>query len=112
MRGHRLRDSKYVAIKVWKKYRDRKHPDDHGYPIPELDSLLGLAPEGHPLHPEEVAWRKRNLGIYRKTKVFCSSWCCGNPRRHYGVPTRQEKKHIEAWLEHFPYERKKMRRRS
>jgi hypothetical protein len=22
----------------------------------------------------------------------CSSWCCGNPRRHYGAVTRQEQR--------------------
>lgn len=37
--------------------------------------------------PEEVF-----KGIYRKTRVFCSGPCCGNPRRHFGEKTIQEKK--------------------
>jgi hypothetical protein len=32
------------------------------------------------------------LGFYRKTKVYCSRACCGNPRRHYGELTRQERR--------------------
>lgn len=31
----------------------------------------------------------RLLGIYRKTKVMCSSGCCGNPRK-YGEFTQEE----------------------
>lgn len=53
----------------------------------------------HGKFPEEI--RRRDLyhpsvegifGLYRKTKVPCSKWCCGNPRRHFGELTVQERK--------------------
>ncbi len=41
-----------------------------------------------------VAWGKpttpRNLGLVGSTRRPCSCWMCGNPRRYYGEPTRQE----------------------
>lgn len=36
--------------------------------------------------------KDRFKGIYRKTKVFCSGPCCGNPRKHFNEKTRQEKR--------------------
>lgn len=38
-------------------------------------------------------------GIYSKTKVPCSKSCCGNPRRHYGKKTIQEKKQTQVEFE-------------
>ncbi len=35
---------------------------------------------------------KEIRGSYRKTKVPCSSWCCGNPRKWWNTLTPQEKK--------------------
>ncbi len=40
---------------------------------------------------------QRVLGIYRKTKVTCSCYMCGNPRRYWHKITRQEiKQHLNA----------------
>lgn len=39
----------------------------------------------------------RFKGIYRKTKVFCSGPCCGNPRKHFNEKTRQEKRADESF---------------
>ena len=41
--------------------------------------------------------KDRFLGIYRKTKVFCSGPCCGNPRKHFNEKTPQEKKADEDY---------------
>jgi len=68
MRGERLRVAKKKAEKVFAKY----HPKDQE------------------LRMEHYSWYKpwteeqlgRMKGIYRKTKVFCSGVCCGNPRRY------------------------------
>lgn len=62
MLGQRLRTAKRKAKKIYKYYHNREF---------ELWSNKG-----------------RELGIYRKTKVFCSS-CCGNLRKSEGK-TRQE----------------------
>lgn len=32
-----------------------------------------------------------SVGIHARTRVPCSCWCCGNPRRHYAEPTMQER---------------------
>jgi len=47
---------------------------------------------------------ERFLGIYNKTRTFCSGWCCGNPRRITGTLTMQEKiaevngkEQVEEW---------------
>lgn len=41
-------------------------------------------------------WRRRELtprvvGLYAATRVPCSCPLCGNPRRHFGERTRQER---------------------
>ena len=38
-------------------------------------------------------------GGYGKTKVPCSRWCCGNPRKHFNELTLQEKRAptIDEW---------------
>ena len=56
-------------------------------------------------------WRAANAGLARErwydenglleqgmryTRVRCSGPCCGNPRRHYGQRTLQERKANEA----------------
>jgi len=56
-------------------------------------------------------WRAANAGLARErwydenglleqgmryTRVRCSGPCCGNPRRHYGQRTLQERKAAEA----------------
>lgn len=70
MRGDRLLTANKIAKKLWVKYHSQS---------------LELWPES--VFPE--------VGVYRKTKVFCSSpFCCGNPRRIKGRKnlTRQELK--------------------
>jgi hypothetical protein len=40
---------------------------------------------------------RRVLGIYRKTKVPCSCYMCGNPRKHWGyLPIREVRQHLNA----------------
>lgn len=34
----------------------------------------------------------RRIGIVARTKQGCSKSCCGNPRRHGGGPTTQERR--------------------
>ena len=40
-------------------------------------------------HPD---WVKSTFGAYRKTRVFCSRPCCGNPRKWYNKVTMQERR--------------------
>ena len=40
---------------------------------------------------------QRMLGFYRKTKVPCSCYMCGNPRRHWRhITIREVKQHLLA----------------
>ncbi len=38
------------------------------------------------------------------TPVLCSGPCCGNPRRHFGELTIQEKKANETQLDQLPFD--------
>lgn len=71
MHYQRLKTAKRKAKKVFDKYHD-------WFPVDNID-------------------KDRFLGIYRKTKVFCSGPCCGNPRRHFNEKTIQEKKADEDY---------------
>ena len=84
MNWNSLQIAKKKARKVFKKYHGRT-PDLMSQK--EKDTLRGGI--------------NATLGVYRKTKVFCSNpFCCGNPRRIRGtkkdVFTRQE---LKAMLE-------------
>ena len=35
---------------------------------------------------------KREIGLFANTPKICSDICCGNPRRHFGEITIQERK--------------------
>lgn len=60
MRGERLITANRIARKLWHKY---------------YDNSLKLWPNAE----------TPGIGVYRKTKVFCSNpFCCGNPRRVRG----------------------------
>lgn len=80
MRGDRLRVARKKAEKVFEKY----HPKDQEL---RMENYSWYKP-----------WTKEQLdrvkGIYRKTKVFCSDICCGNPRRHK-IKTHKDKKDME-----------------
>jgi hypothetical protein len=88
MRGRRLHTANKIAKKQFKKY----HPEAPILRYPTDEEFLGEG--GRPFTMRAV------LGYYRKTKVFCSGVCCGNPRRHFGEITRQEKKapRIDEWI--------------
>ena len=84
MHYKRLKIAYHKAMKTFRKYH-RHSPDD--------------IPSG----PDDCNWvggeenTKRLMGVYRKTKVFCSDpFCCGNPRRAKGnngkTMTIQERK--------------------
>lgn len=47
---------------------------------------------------DDAKWEKRLI----KTRVPCSCPMCGNPRRHYGERTRQEKLSLEEYLNSLP----------
>lgn len=47
------------------------------------DARLGLP-------PDSAAQRERRAGMLANTATPCSCWLCGNPRRLFGEPSRQE----------------------
>ncbi len=63
----RWKSSLKIAIKAFRKYMYRE---------PDMND------------PDDL----RLLGIYRKTRHFCSGPCCGNPRKHFGEKTIQERR--------------------
>ena len=70
MRGKRFEKAKRISARIFRNYhqfnpRDKRHAKFS-------DKLI-----------------QRLLGIYRKTRVPCSCWMCGNPRK-YGQLTRKE----------------------
>ena len=84
MRGERLLVARHIAEKVFKKYegfnpRNLKQNGNHRYTRWTDDEL------------------HRVVGTYRKTKVPCSCYMCGNPRRHWGtLPIREVRQHLNA----------------
>ncbi len=36
-------------------------------------------------------WYVKSPGYLAKNNTVCSCWMCGNPRKYFGEPTRQEK---------------------
>ena len=84
MRGTRLAVARRKAEKTFKHYegfspRNEKQPRGYGRFRWTQDEL------------------QRVLGIYRKTKVPCSCYMCGNPRRHWGyLPMQEVKQHQNA----------------
>lgn len=75
MNHNRTRAADRIAREVFRKIHG-KYPEhivlsDHGWDNELIDKVLGS---------------------YRKTRCFCSGFCCGNPRGHYGQPTIQERK--------------------
>ena len=87
MRGARLVVARCKAEKTFKKYegfspRNEKQSGWYNY-YPGLRWT-----------EDEL---QRTLGIYRKTKVPCSCYMCGNPRRHWGyLPIKEVKQHLNA----------------
>lgn len=49
----------------------------------------------HRITKEE--WIEHQSHKLRKTTKQCSSWCCGNPRRHFGEKTIQERREDERY---------------
>lgn len=70
MNYNRLKIAYQKAIKTFKKYH-RHNPSTLPEKLGDEDDI------------------NRRMGIYRKTKVFCSGPCCGNPRRHKGTIEHQ-----------------------
>ncbi len=97
MIGKRLWRAKKEAERVFKKYegfnpRNKKQPGKY-YKWTE----------------DEI---QRVLGIYRKTKVPCSCYMCGNPRRHWGcLPMQEVRQHEDAdsQYEEIGWSHKKLR---
>jgi len=42
------------------------------------------------------AWFVKSPGRLGKTNTVCSCWMCGNPRKYFGLVTRQEMRADEA----------------
>ncbi len=88
MRGNRLVVARHKAEKTFKKYE--------GF-SPRNENQTG--------YHYRFLWTKdemqRTLGIYRKTKVPCSCYTCGNPRRYWGyLPMQEVKQHLNADLQY------------
>lgn len=82
MLGKRLRNATIKADYVFEKY--------HGH-YPWDENLLEIRPFWT---KEEIA---RTVGIFRKTKVPCSCYMCGNPRRYFRELTFGEiRQHLDA----------------
>ena len=83
MRGERLIVANKVALKTYRKYEKcspwtwvKSHPFEAAI-ISNLEEFLS-----HGVTP------------YRKTKVFCSGPCCGNPRKFFNEVPIQERKQL------------------
>jgi hypothetical protein len=80
MHGERLLIANRKAAKVFKKY--------HGF-SPRNENCAGSFYYNYSgtridrWTPDEI---ERLVGFYRKTKVPCSCYACGNPRRHGEIP--------------------------
>jgi len=42
-------------------------------------------------NPEDIP---KLFGAYRKVRKFCSGYCCGNPRKHFGKVTLKERSQL------------------
>ena len=90
MRGARLAIARHKAEKTFKKHegfspRNKNQPG--WYCSPRLRWT-----------EDEL---QRTLGIYRKTKVLCSCYVCGNPRRHWGyLPMGEVRQHLNADIQY------------
>ena len=86
MRGKRLEVARRKAARTFKKYH-------------------GFSPNNGNQGFQFIYWSendiKRLVGIYRKTKVPCSCFMCGNPRRYFGFLTMQEIKLLQDADEQF-----------
>lgn len=49
-------------------------------------------------HSERIAAKRKNYRgrghVVRDTPAVCSCWMCGNPRRHFGEQTIQERRAV------------------
>jgi len=43
----------------------------------------------------DTALKDRMLGMFVHTRRLCSCWMCGNPRKHTGLRTLQERKMMQ-----------------
>jgi hypothetical protein len=84
MRGTRLLVAQRKAEKVFKKYEGFN---------PRNEKQSGFSCRQRWTKDE----LRRIVGTYRKTKVPCSCYMCGNPRRHWGyLPMREVRQHLDA----------------
>jgi len=72
MRGYRLQQANKIAKKVFRVYNS-------------WQSIHNWRPEPRVIY----IWDGSLWQRYRKTKIFCSKFCCGNQRKYEG-PTIQE----------------------
>ena len=46
--------------------------------------------------PRNVEWKKESTSRHRNVTKKCSGVCCGNPRRHLGELTFQERRFLDS----------------
>ena len=85
MRGNRLVIANKIAAKAFKKWngfnpKNKKQPGRYKLTQYEIE---------------------RFLGIYRKTRVPCSCYMCGNPRRHWGYITIKDARQMLDVIDQF-----------
>ena len=85
MHGNRLVIANKIAAKAFKKW--------HGF-----NPRNKKQPRRDKLTEYEI---ERFLGIYRKTRVPCSCYMCGNPRRHWGYITIREARQMLDVIDQF-----------
>ena len=79
MRGERMEKAKVIAERKFK----RKYAAD----------FRRMAAEYRMARTDRyVEWKDRTLKTCRKTTTDCSCPMCGNPRRHFGEVTIQERR--------------------
>jgi len=81
MLGERLLIADKIALKTFKKY-------EGCYPW----NWIKLHPNSQPINIKE--WLSKNRKVYRKTKVPCSCWMCGNPRKWWHDIPLQETRQL------------------
>ena len=89
MLGNRLAHGRHVA----ERHQRRLRWEQGSFNYEKWNSLCHFEVRGKRV-PYET-WLRHSLGIWRKTRCFCSS-CCGNPRHFYhngkGGLTLQERR--------------------
>jgi hypothetical protein len=88
-RARRIRENDNAYMRVWRRERHRGLERPGTY-FSNWTDLKGRVHEGFPSMEEVLAYRHVCARVHRDTRTPCSCYMCGNPRRWFGDPTRQE----------------------